>query len=395
MGQKQAPGVDVGVPPPSVRRIRFHDMKRLKRMHRRHFLLSCLAIPVAGCHPGAVRPTAHAITLRIDVTAAEELLAALERKSIAEAEIDRLLAIRGVSAAVDNTTKYLPADTRDVFRVAIRNFVETGQARVGHFGLASAHAWKPKPRALIEKLRASGDLAAGIAAPVNRYRPDAGMLDVTAYCVAGGASDGFVIDGDPERAFFMAIDRAQGDLEGVKLNMTHELYHVAQRAARSSVAGLDARVFLEATAPATVRLLTTTMDEGTATYVADARLFTGRGPYIDMWRAAYAKNAPAERIKANFALFDSILDRLARGALDWRTAYEEGFAGMGPPLYFVGHEMAKALDQAHGPQRIGAYFTGHPAAFFRDYVALYKKDPGLAPARFSATTEKLLGTSLD
>jgi hypothetical protein len=75
--------------------------------------------------------------------------------------------------------------------------------------------------------------------------------------------------------------------------------------------------------------------------------------------------------------------------MDWRAAYEKGFAGMGPPLYFVGYEMAKAIDRAHGPARIGRYFQQHPAEFFGDYVALYRGGHSV-PARFSAATERLI-----
>ena len=56
-------------------------------------------------------------------------------------------------------------------------------------------------------------------------------------------SDGFVLDDETQPAFYMALNRAEGDVQGVKLNMTHELYHVVQRMARARVPGLDAKVF--------------------------------------------------------------------------------------------------------------------------------------------------------
>jgi hypothetical protein len=208
--------------------------------------------------------------------------------------------------------------------------------------------------------------------------------------VAGGASDGFVMDGDPEPAFFMAIDRSQGDIDGVKLNMTHELYHVAQRAARARAPNPAMRGFNQSSSTPPVRLLTTVLEEGSAVYVAEPMLAHGSGPYISEWRSGYARNRPAAVIAANFALFDTLLARLATGSIKWEEAYEKGFSNKCPPLYFVGYEMAKAIDRTYGHARIGAYFQEHPAAFFKDYLALSRKAPGAVPAKFSAETARTI-----
>jgi hypothetical protein len=337
-----------------------------------------------------VTPVGSPITLRIDHSAAEALLTALERTEITDAEIDRLLALRGVRAMVDNTTKYLPTDTREVFRDAVKEFVTTRKSTIGHFGLESVVENAAAVRTVIAGLDGDPKLAPEVTGPVNRHRPESGPLEVTAYCVVGGVSHGFVPDGDPEPAFFMAIDRSMGDLDGVKLNMTHEVYHVAQRAARAQVPGLDARMFDPATAPEPVRLLTTVLEEGTATYVAEATPTRGSGPYIEMWRSGYAKNAGTEKITSNFELFDRLLAELRGDAITWDEAYVLGFADIGPPLYFVGYEMAKALVRRHGPAHLGTYFQRHSAAFFRDYVALHRESPGEAPARFSADTDSYI-----
>jgi hypothetical protein len=355
--------------------------------NRRSFLQAAALGTLAGCaltrSPQVPMPAA--IELRLDFRGAEALLEALERSSIADADIDALLAIRGVAAMVDNTTKYIPADTRAVFRAALKEYVASRRVTQGHFGLGFAAGHASDARRVIAELEADARLAGRVLDPIRRYQPDSGPLAVTVYCVAGGASDGFVLDRDPEPAFFMAVDRSQGDVDGVMLNMSHELYHVAQRAARARVAGLTARVFDEGSAPAPVRLLTTVLDEGSATYVADATRFPGSGPYLQMWRSAYARNAAPERIAANFALFDRLLAGLRSEAMTWSQAYEAGFAEIGPPLYFVGVEMSRALDKRHGPARMGRYFGEHPAAFFRDYIVISRAEPGLA--RFSAETE--------
>lgn len=358
-------------------------------MHRRAFTKLLFLTPLSACAGRrTASPTAASpITLRVDHSAAEALLTALERTEITDAEIDGLLANRGVRAMVDNTTKYLPADTREVFRAAVKEFVATRKSTIGHFGLASVVENADAVRQVIAGLDGDPNLTSEVTGPVNRHRPASGPLEVTAYCVAGGVSHGFVPDGDPEPAFFMAIDRSMGDLDGVKLNMTHEVYHVAQRAARARVPGLDARIFDPATAPTPVRLLSTVLEEGTATYVAESTPAHGSGPYLAMWRSGYAKNASVDQIVSNFALFDRLLAELRSNAITWDEAYVQGFADIGPPLYFVGYEMAKALVRHHGSAHLGEYFQRHSATFFRDYIELYRESPSEAPARFSAETE--------
>jgi hypothetical protein len=333
---------------------------------------------------------ANTLSIRIDYAAAEALLAAVQRHAITDAEIDRLLSIRGIHAMVANTTKYIPDDTAEVFRIALKEFIATGKVTHGHFGLSSVAEHEATARAAIAALESDPAIAAEVTAPIKPYQPASGPITATIYCVAGGASDGFVLDGDPEPAFFMAIDRSQGDVDGVKLNMTHELYHVVQRAARARAANPAMRGFNQSSGTPPVRLLTTVLEEGTAVYVTEPMLAHGSGPYTSEWRSGYAKNRAAAVVTANFALFDTLLASLVAGSMKWQEAYEKGFSNKCPPLYFVGYEMAKAIDRAYGPARIGAYFQEHPAAFFKDYLALSRKRPGAVPATFSAETERTI-----
>lgn len=335
---------------------------------------------------------ANTLSIRMDYAGAEALLTAVKRRTITDGELDELLAIRGVRAMVANTTKYLPEDTEEVFRAALKEFVATGKVTRGHFGISGIAAHEGDARAAISALRSDVSLAAEITAPIKPYQPATGPLAATIYCVAGGASDGFVLDGDPEPAFFMAIDRSEGDVDGVKLNMTHELYHVVQRAARARAANPAMRGFNQSSGTPPVRLLTTVLEEGTAVYVAEPMLTHGSGPYISEWRAGYAKNRPARVIASNFALFDALVANLVAGSMTWEAAYEKGFSNKCPPLYFVGYEMAKAIDRAYRHRRIGGYFQEHPATFFKDYVALSRHRPSAVQARFSAETERRISS---
>lgn len=366
-------------------------------MNRLALIAALLLVPplaLGACASGgrseAARPKAP-LSLRMDFDGAEALLEVLAQTAVTDAQIDRLLTIRGVQAMVDNTTKFVPGHDRAMFRAAVKEFVSTRKSTIGPaFRLEESHARAAEIRTLIHALRSEPGLEAGIVGPVARYLPDLGPLTFTVYSVAGGASDGFVPDDEGRPAFYMALNRASGDIHGVRLNMVHELFHAAHRTARARVPGLRARIFDPATAPASTRLLTVVLEEGAATHVAAPLVAAGSGPFIDMWRAGYEKNAPAAKISANFAEFDRIFAGLHDGAMSWDEASKVMYTGTGSPLYFVGYEMTKALDARHGPDRIAQFLQRHPAAFFGAYVDLYRKCPSCVPARFSARTEALI-----
>jgi hypothetical protein len=362
-----------------------------------------LLFVLAGCPAAKVRDTRHPdhrnrFSLEMNFEGAEALLAVLEQRTVTDREIDQLLAIRGVKAMVDNTTKYIPGDTRDTFRAALKEFVTTRKSTFGHFRLDESFRHASKIRALIAELEADTSLLADVAGPISRYMPSLPHFTATVYGVTGGASDGFVTDEDPEPAFYVALNRAEGDAQGVKLNMTHELYHVVQRAARAGVPGLDAEVSNPDTAPTHVQLLRVILEEGTATYVAEPllgkRSFLDRsGGYVKTWRESYTRNAAPKKIAANFAEVDRLLSGLRTGSMSWKQASDVVFTGYGPGPYFVGYEMSKAIDRRYGPERIALHLQQHPAEFFRTYIDLYRENPAATPATFSKETEAYIDST--
>lgn len=129
------------------------------------------------------------------------------------------------------------------------------------------------------------------------------------------------------------------------------------------------------------------MWEGTANYAADALRAEGTGSYMEMWRSRYKRNAEPSRIKENFALFDTILADLRAGRTTWDEAQRIGFNGDNDArMYFVGYEMAKAIEHYRGASRIGELFEQSPAVFFQGYIALYHQHPDIT-ARFTSSTE--------
>jgi hypothetical protein len=338
-------------------------------------------------------PESDSVTVRFDYTGAEALLNAVERDSLTDADVMKLLEVRGLRAMVDNVTRYAVTYDRDQFQAELRAFVQTHQSIRSPFGLGQVFRNRAQVRSLIADLQGKeATIIKGMLKQLEPFRPRTGKLAATIYFVTGGSSDGFVLDGDDEPAFFVALDKANGDLPGVQQNMTHELYHVMQKAIAKRVPRLAAVVRDPAQLPPHERLVATTFWEGTANYAADALSAEGSGSYLEMWRSRYRRNAEPARIKENFGLFDTLLADLRAGRIAWDEAQRVGFFGDNDArLYFVGYEMAKAIDRHRSAKRIGELLEQPPSAFFQEYITLYRQQSGIV-ARFTAETEAYLET---
>jgi hypothetical protein len=349
-----------------------------------------LALLSVNAAPSAHPPAGGGIRVEFDYSAAELMVDAIDRTTLSDAEARALLRNRGVAAMVAKTGVFSPNSTPQGFVADMRAFVVTHRYPAGDFALDWVYKYRAQIRALVSELRADEDsLRHRITARLTRFAPRTGPATIHVYFVAGGMSDGFVLDDDPELALFVALDKASGDRDGVEQNLTHELYHVLQKL---SAAGTPAAVNFASSLdrqPPLQRLLATTLWEGTANLAADAREARGQGPYVSMWRARYVRNLTPERIHENFQLFDSVLVDLNQGKIDWAAAYRKGFSGDGDSrFYFVGMEMARSLASRRGPAYFDELFVRPPTRFFRDYFKLCGADPSLP--RFSANARRVI-----
>src|SRR5262249_36866326 len=161
-----------------------------------------------------------------------ELMAdAIERPTLSEAEARALLENRGIAAMVAKTAVFSPSSTPPGFVADMRAFVTTHRYPSGDFALDWVYRYRDQIRALVSELRASEDsMRRRTTTRLAHYAPRTGPVSLKVCFVAGGMSDGFVLDDDPEPALFVALDKASGDRDGVEQNLTHELYHVLQKA---------------------------------------------------------------------------------------------------------------------------------------------------------------------
>jgi putative zinc-dependent peptidase DUF5700 len=342
--------------------------------------IEAAASPAGPAHPPAIR-------LEFDYSAAQRMIEAIDRPALSEAEARALLENRGIAAMVAKTAVFSPASTPQGFVADMQSFVATHRYPEGDFALDWIYKYRDQVRTLVSEMRADEDARRDrITTRLTRYAPRTGPLTIKVYFVAGGMSDGFVLDGDPELALFVALEKASGDVDGVEQNVTHELYHVLQKASAAKTAGAVKFAAQLDRQPPLQKLLATTLWEGTANLAADARETPGQGPYVSMWRDRYIQNLTPEKIRENFQLFDSVLVDLEQRKIDWDAAYRRGFSGS--RLYFVGMEMARSLGAARGARYFEELFVRPPTRFFRDYLQLCAGDPSLP--RFSADTRRVI-----
>lgn len=291
--------------------------------------------------------------------------------------------------------RFVPQVTDAEFRQSIQSFARTKQRPPNNRYFEREQAWQRRDRiqALLTEIRTrQGEIVDRALAQLDPYRPATGPLDIGAYFIAGGVSDGFDFDDGGEPAFYANVVRADGGFDDVVSNVAHEAYHVMQKAAQRRVPGLA--VFADATEqlPLPARLLVVTLSEGTANYVVDPTRSSASAPALHASLERYRRNATPERIVENFALFDTVLAELRAGSTTWEQAYRRGFSGNNDArFYFVGYQMAKAIERYCGRECIGRAFETHPGEFFRRYVELYRRH-GDIPGRFAPETEAFIAT---
>lgn len=346
-----------------------------------------------GIVMSALPTGAHAktgIALRFDYAGARAVLALLGTKNPTNAQINRVVAVRGARAMINNTIKYLPSNSLDGFASAVRQVAATRKESTGDYQLDDVWAHRAEIQELIAALQANErPMVAAIVAKLLRYAPMAKDVTITAHFVAGGVSDGFLLDNDPKLEFFVALGKGDQDLPGLKLNITHEAFHAVQKALGKNHRRMAACVDDPNAGPPPVRLICTTLLEGTATFVADPTKSRAHGPYIDMWRSRYKRNLRRNALADAFTLFDQLLANLQDRSMTWKAAYAKAFTPPNTPAYFVGYEMARTIARYDGPAAIGALFEAAPVDFFREYIRLYHSHPDLR-FRFSSRTERFI-----
>ena len=344
-------------------------------------LLPALLAAASPPAPAATDRPADLATIRLDLESGRAVLDLFDRKRATAEELERIARLAGNRAMIAKAGGFDPAATEAAFVASLGRAIAGERVAVDPFRFNLVRERLEATRTLVRRIEADpSGLARAVAGRLDRYAPPGVRVDVTVRFVLGGTSDGWA---PTDEAFYIALHYFEDDVEGLKLLMSHELYHVVQSAARRAT-GYD-----RAEPSRAVKLMAAVMNEGTASVVGDATSVTGGRAYVERFRAKFERNLA--RIDSNVALFETLLYRAATDpTADDDRMYALGFSGAwDSPLYFVGYRMARVVERHRGAGAIAAAVGRDPREFFALYLEVARAHDDPEEVRFGPTFDRV------
>lgn len=342
--------------------------------------LFCFAILLLA--PGA----AAGIDLKLDFDVATAILN-LPGTSPSAEELEKIAAMPGVQALIRQGARFNKQSTTDNFIAGLRSFAAGEDPSPDPFSFARVRDRLTATRALLKRIESDPDaLRRDVIGRMAPYTPEIDFAP-TLTIITAGTSDGF----SPGRGhLYVALDYLRDDWDGLVVLASHELYHAAQ-AFLLQESGVQQRVDeLPGRMREVAALLLTTLKEGTGSVVGDPLTIATPGNYNAWFAQKYKRNL--DRLPENFALFETMLFRLAHDDVAFGRLYGLGFSGgWDSPLYFVGYRIAKVIERYDGRAALQRAWSRSPAAIFQRYVALAREHPDdkeIIP--LSASTVKII-----
>jgi len=335
------------------------------------------------------RASGDGLELIFDTASAHSVLDVLTGSAPATSEeLARVAALPGIQAQIRHHSRFRASFTTASFVEALGRAARGEPLGDDPWDLATARERLIQTRDLLAKVEASPQaLSDAIATRLTAFIPSGRAARVNVHFIVGGGSDGFASN---DADFYIALQFFRGDEEGLRVLMSHELFHILRPSVKP--AERDAAVV-----PRNVRkarqLIDQTTNEGVASWIGDPTAATGGGPYVEWFAKKYRRNL--DRLGENVTLFDLLLFRAWNDEdADAETMYMLGFSGTwDSPLYFVGYAMARYLAEKEGPTAVPAAVRAGPEAIFTLYRAAAKKY-GAAPVTFSKSSERIFARLL-
>lgn len=340
----------------------------------------CLGVALAGC--GA---QAHEIS--VDTTAARQVLAAVQKAGLTEAEARAVAELPGNQALIKKQAEFGNGGTEQRFveemLAAANNLPLNGRPGYYFSGVRKRAAAIGRVLDAIEQDKAG--FIASIDQRIAPYSPRGANYRLSGLIIAGGDASGFTFGGT---TFYLNLDDYADDLETARLIMAHELYHAVQGAAVDAAGlhgqrGYDETRYAGLTGEARKRYVVESflyelLTEGTAIYVGDPALMTADTRMAKMERERLQlQNGRLDRLATQ--LDASLLALTHETPIAWDPIYALGFYGPDQPLYYLGYAMSKAMVEKSGPGRLGELAAGSGCEFAQAYLDLRTKDASLPP----------------
>ncbi|MBK0381318.1 DUF5700 domain-containing putative Zn-dependent protease [Mucilaginibacter segetis] len=333
---------------------------------------------------------ATGLHIEVDLESAKTNVYLLERHSVTDKQLNEAAGLYGNQQLIAKVKSYSGAG-RDVFISTLKEMITTGKI-MGD----DPYNWRGVKVALPEISSLLRDISQNKAAMLKDimtmlapYTPATLDVSVKACFLAGGGALGFTMG--KEATFNVALQKLNGDIDATKLLVAHELYHIVQDAGqkkRMPLAWEKPAYYQEASAA----LLENLWSEGTANLVGDFAGFKANSPFARDQVAEWQKNA--DRRRENFTLFEAILYKCYSDTTTERyeqyynvcftTAYDES-------SYFVGYEMAKAIQKYRGKEALATFVTADPITFIKTYLDIcHENAEDKKLVRFDAATEAIV-----
>jgi hypothetical protein len=327
------------------------------------------------------------VEIAFDFETARATLNAFAKKDISDGELSQIARLAGNRGLLHQQGRFDKQATEENFKIALKQISEKGVSEPDTFAFNRVKAQLAATTALLSQIENNQKaLADSIAERIMKYAPPAGIkVNVKVYFIVGGTSDGFAPDSN---IFYVALHYFGDDYEGLKLLMSHELYHNAQAGARGG------KQFVKESDAANIKncfdFLRNTLDEGTASVVGDPLEVAGGKKWISWFQGKFKNNLG--HIEGNFTLFDTLLYRLYNDPnADSGKIYYIGFtATYDSPLYFVGYRMARVIEKHKGKNAVASLIGENPIQFFAQYMDIYKKNDDADAVHFSKSAEEIL-----
>ena len=194
------------------------------------------------------------------------------------------------------------------------------------------------------------------------YTPTDLRGEVRACFILGGAAMGFTFDNNP--TLNVALHKINGDYEGLKYLVAHELYHSIQTLGIQNFNAGKNLGTIPVPLNNSFQIILNVWAEGTATLVGNTANVKNPKWFSKFTQEEFHKNA--DRSRQNFALMEALLyqsfndpDASAEQIynIGFTTAYDQ-------TLYYAGYEMAKVIEKYRDKKTVAAIIGKKSEYFF-------------------------------
>lgn len=320
------------------------------------------------------------INVRFDDQAARITLAALKRRDLTADAANTIAAEQGNIASIRQANRFdkkanAAAFSDALLKIASGRHLDASDDPLRLQNVADNFDDVERLSTLLQKNRNS--ITETVRSRVSSFSPKGVDLNVVVVFVVGGTSDGWAPDSAPndkEKRFYIALNMFKGDIGGLQLLLSHELYHIVQSYAQAGKEFSSNPAVTKSDRDAW-DLLAEVTKEGTASLVGDATNWPTDGPYVQWYKRKFVQNL--NRIDQASFLLESVLLHVIRDGIPSESpAYDLLFsAGWDSNAYFVGYYMAKYIKDREGTEIISKIIlSGDATELIRQYLILSESE---------------------